>query len=54
MGLERIIVEGLQNLYKAIGSIGAKRDIYVLFCGNKTADTGKSWCSDCVAGMHVS
>lgn len=53
MGLERVIVEGLQSLYKAIGSLGAKREIYVLFTGNKTADTGKSWCPDCVAGMCV-
>ena len=53
MGLERVIVEGLQSLYKAIGSIGTKRDIYVLFTGNKTADTGKSWCPDCVAAEPV-
>ena len=51
MGLERVKVEGLQELLEAVEQRkGAEEKLFVLFCGSVRPETGESWCPDCVKG----
>ncbi len=49
--VQRISVAGMAELLSMIEQHKG-RDIYVLFCGNKTPSTGESWCPDCVKGYQ--
>ena len=51
MGLERVKVEGLQELLEAVEQRkGSEEKLFVLFCGSVRPETGESWCPDCVKG----
>ena len=52
--METVKVSGLEELLHAVGQrVGSGKNIYILFCGDISAETGQSWCPDCVNGMWV-
>lgn len=51
MGVEKVKVEGLQELLEAVEQRkGSEEKLFVLFCGSVRPETGESWCPDCVKG----
>ena len=49
--MEMLSVSGLEELVHALGvRKGDEGNIYILFCGDISKDTGESWCPDCVRG----
>ena len=56
MSVRRLTVLDRAALDAALASLGAeapKVAVYVLFSGAKSAETGASWCPDCVAAEPV-
>lgn len=49
MPLSQFVVDGIDALKQKLSSVGAKQT-FIMFTGSKT--NGKSWCPDCVTGMH--
>ena len=44
----QIMVNGLKELRSHLESVDAgKKNVYILFTGNKDQPEGKSWCPDC-------
>ncbi|XP_011634601.1 thioredoxin domain-containing protein 17-like [Pogonomyrmex barbatus] len=46
--VQRHHVYGYESFLKYIRDLKTTEPIYVLYTGTKLADTGKSWCPDCV------
>ena len=45
-------MSGLEELLQALGTRkGEPKNIYLLFCGDVSKETGESWCPDCIKGM---
>ena len=41
------ISAGLKELRSYLNTIDSKKSVFILFTGNKTEASGKSWCPDC-------
>lgn len=50
--MEKLSVNGLEELLHSLGPRkgGDKKNIYLLFCGDVSEESGESWCPDCVKG----
>jgi hypothetical protein len=49
--MEVLSVSGLDELVHTLGvRKGDEGNVYILFCGDVSKDTGESWCPDCVRG----
>ena len=52
--MEMLSVSGLEELVHTLGvREGDEGNVYILFCGDISKDTGESWCPDCVKGTIV-
>lgn len=49
----RAVCYGLAQLRSHLQTVDAKRNIFILFTGNKDVTNGKSWCPDCVKAEPV-
>ena len=47
-------MSGLEELLHALGTRQeVAKQIYLLFCGDVSKETGENWCPDCVRGKHL-
>ena len=52
--LEKLSVNNLEALLQALGQRKDKPGgIFLLLCGDVVAESGESWCSDCVKGDRM-
>lgn len=52
--VRRLHLQGYENFLKYVDDLETAESVYILYTGTKLADTGKSWCPDCVEGEWIS